>query len=85
MAREFITVVLGCIVKEEKRELNLEINLTPDEVQHALSLWIPNTKDPTADSLCDFIHTLNPDYRAYSKRDQKLLDWINQTENITRC
>ncbi len=61
-------------------EFDLDMNLSPDELDSAISFWIPTTDDYSCESLCDFICELNSEYLAYSKKDKKYLKWAKHQD-----
>lgn len=83
--RQFATAKFSLIYKGSNLRFVIDTNLFPPEMEEAVTLWLPNTKDTSANSLCDFIHSLNSEYRAYTERDKKIIQWVSQQQNITHC
>ena len=83
--REFKTAKLNCVYRGNRIEFEIDNNLEPEELNEVVNFWIPNTEKHTAESLCEFIHSFDPEFRAYTPRDKKLLQWVVQQSNITRC
>jgi hypothetical protein len=76
--RQFVTVKLDFIHRGKRLEWQIDTNLTPPEINYALSLWIPNTQVHTAEDLCDFIHKLDSSFRAYSEKDREYMDMLSK-------
>ena len=83
--RKFITATMKVKYEDEPLELELKTNLTDDEMDQAISLWVSNTDDRSEESLCDFIHLLDTEYIAYSRQDAKYLTWMINCNIDAEC
>ena len=54
-------------------------------MDQAISLWVSNTDDRSEESLCDFIHLLDTEYIAYSRKDAKYLTWMINCNIDAEC